>query len=86
MTNFLSILQMSIGLDAHNRGKTHGTLIQGLKEVGKDHDDQDTAVDHFLESLVIFFAHYHPSAGVHLDLALYRHQFWAFNSLRMLSF
>ena len=29
----LAILQMGIGLDAHDRGETHGALVEGLEEV-----------------------------------------------------
>lgn len=38
-------LQVRLLADAHDRGKGHGAFVEGLQEVGNDHDYQDAAVD-----------------------------------------
>jgi hypothetical protein len=64
---------MSIGLDTHDGGETHGALVEGLEEVGQNHDDQDTTINHLLEALVVFRADMYATAGVHLDLSSILH-------------
>ena len=53
------LLAFEVGVldDAHDGGKAHGSLVDGLQKVCGDHDDQDPLVDEFAESAVFLLGY-----------------------------
>lgn len=47
--------QRDVVSDAHDAGEGHGSLVEGLQEVGEDHDGQDPPVYHPLEPLALLW-------------------------------
>ena len=47
--------QVGVVDDAHDRRKAHGALVDGLQEVGRDHDGEDALVDQPPEALVFLW-------------------------------
>jgi hypothetical protein len=37
-------------LNAHDGGKGHGALVQGLEQIHQDHDDEDALVNHLAQA------------------------------------
>ena len=48
--------QVEILLETHDRCERHGALVEGLEEVGEDHDCEYAFVDQFLQSFVLRLA------------------------------
>jgi len=46
-------MQMEVIPNAHNTSEGQSSFVERLEEIGKDHDGQDTPINHPLEALVL---------------------------------
>jgi len=56
---YLGTMQMRIFNNAHDGGEGHCSLIQGLDEVGENHNSQDALVDHPSQARVRLFVDFY---------------------------